>query len=199
MKIILIGASGTIGKTVKAELAQRHEIITAGRTTGDVLVDMTSRESIEAMYAQTGKVDAVVCTAGKAYFGPFEQAKESDFYTGVQSKLLGQVNLLHAGLDHVNDGGSFTFITGILADDPVLNSSCLAMVNGAVNAFVGAVAMELPRSIRANVVSPGLVEASVEKYKGAFPGHIPVSMEHVAAGFVKSVEGAATGQVIRIF
>lgn len=59
MKIILIGASGDIGKVALAELSARHEIIQVGRSSGDLHADISNRQSIVHIYKKTGKVDAV--------------------------------------------------------------------------------------------------------------------------------------------
>ncbi|MFD2569851.1 short chain dehydrogenase [Spirosoma soli] len=198
MKIILVGASGTIGQHLFTELAPRHEVIRASRN-GDVTVDITSRASIEAMFTQVGPFDALVSATGGGHFGPLDTMTEEDFYKGIRSKLMGQVNLVMVGKDYINDNGSFTLVSGILADDPIRNGVNLSVVNGALNAFAVSAAVELKRGLRLNVVCPGLVEDSEEELGSAFPGHIPVSMKRVVYGYLKSVEGVLTGEVIRIY
>lgn len=124
---------------------------------------------------------------------------EEDFSIGLKSKLMGQVNLVRIGQKFVNAGGSFTLSTGILADDPVDMTSSPAMVNGAIHSFAKAVSLELKDGKRINVVSSGLVEDAVDKYEAYFPGHNPIPMEKVVNGFVKSIEGKGTGQIIRMY
>ncbi len=199
MKILIIGGNGVIGKQVSAHFSQKHDVVIGGRTTGDVNVDISSSESIAAMYAAVGKVDAVICIAGEAEWGAFEELSEEAYYVGINSKLMGQVNLVRLGLDYMNAGGSFTLTTGILADIPVLLTASASMVNGGVHSFVRAVAMELKDGVRINAVSPGLVEESVGRYGDFFPGHHPVPMNKVITGYVRSVEGWATGEVITIY
>ena len=200
MKILVVGGnSGTIGKTVANRLKAKHELITAGRNGGDVRVDIDSTESIQKMYEQCGQLDAVVCCAGAARWAPFDEMSEDDFYVGIKSKLMGQVNLVRLGRTYVNPGGSFTLTTGILADDPVYGTTNAAMVNNAIHGFVLAVSQELKNGLRINAVAPGLVEESAERLGDQFPGHIPVAMDKVAAGYVRSVEGWRTGEVIRIY
>jgi NAD(P)-dependent dehydrogenase (short-subunit alcohol dehydrogenase family) len=199
MKILIIGGSGTIGRKVSAQFAGSHEVRIAGRTSGDVRVDLAAPETIEAMYESVGGLDAVVCVAGEVKWGAFAQMSEADFYVGLKSKLMGQVNLVRIGQCHVNDGGSFTLTTGILADDPVMLTTSAALVNGAIHGFVKAASLELNRGLRINAVSAGLVEDSVEKYGPYFPGHNPIPMNKVVNGYVKSVEGKLTGEVIRIY
>ena len=199
MKIIIIGGSGTIGRSVSEHLSRKHRIIIAGRTSGDVTVDLVDSASIEAMFASTGPVDAVVCIAGEAKWAPFGDLTEEDYYIGIKSKLMGQVNLVRVGVSHISDGGSFTLTTGILADDPVEMTTSAAMVNGAIHSFVKAAALELTNGLRLNAVSSGLVEDAVDKYETYFPGHNPIPMDKVVNGYIRSIEGKDNGQIIRIY
>lgn len=199
MKILIIGGNGTIGKKVSAHFSKKHDVLIAGRQSGDIAVDITDKQSIEAMFKSAGKVDAVVCIAGDAKWAAFDSMTEEDFYIGLQSKLMGQVNLVRIGQTYLNTGGSFTLTTGILADHPVELTSSPAMVNGAIHSFVKAVSLELKNSIRINVVSSGLVEDAVEKYEAYFPGHNPIPMHKVVNGYVKSVAGKGTGEIIRMY
>lgn len=193
MKVILIGANGTIGKSVSEELGKKHEIIRAGRNGADVKVDITSIDSIKNMYKQIGKVDAVVSAAGSAHFGFLSEMTPELNETAIESKLKGQINLVLLGMDYVNDGGSFTLTTGIMMDDPILQGASAAMANGGVKAFVKAAAIEMPREIRINSVSPNVLQESWDKYGDFFPGFVPVPVSRVALAYKKSVEGAQTG------
>lgn len=200
MKIVVIGGnSGTIGKYVAGYFSEKHEVISAGRSSGDVIVDIDDAESITKMYEHIGKVDAVVSCAGATKWAPFYEMTEEDYYVGIKSKLMGQVNLVRIGREFVNPGGSFTLTTGILADDPVYSTTNAAMVNNAIHGFVLAVSQELKDGIRINAVSPGLVEHSAEKLGELFPGHIPVPMDAMVSGYVRSVKGRRTGEIIRIY
>ena len=198
MKILLIGANGTIGKRLKEHLDRKHEIIAVGRNSGTITADIANPDAIQKMYQKVGKVDAVVCAAGEAKWDAFTSLSEADFYIGIKSKLMGQVNLVRIGLDYINPKGSFTLTTGILGDDPVNYTTSAAMVNGGINSFVKAAALEMENGIRINVVSPGLVEDAAEKYEAYFPGHTPVSMQKTVDGYIKSIEGRINGQVIRV-
>jgi NAD(P)-dependent dehydrogenase (short-subunit alcohol dehydrogenase family) len=199
MKILIIGGKGTIGRKVSDYFSKKHEIIIGGRNSGDVIVDIGNSKSIEAMFGSVGKVDAVVCIAGDAKWAAFDSMTEEDFYIGLKSKLMGQVNLVRIGQNYLNAGGSFTLTTGILADHPVVFTTSAAMVNGGIHSFVKAAALELKNELRINVVSSGLVEDAVEKYEAYFPGHNPIPMKKVINGYVKSVEGKGTGEIIRMY
>ncbi len=199
MKILLIGANGTIGKQVGAHFSRQHKVVKAGRTTAEIKVDIADSSSIKKMFTQLGTVDAIVCCAGEAKWAPLSELNQDDYYIGIKSKLMGQVNLVRIGQHYLNLPGSITLTTGILADQPVPQTASAAMVNGALHSFVLAASAELPAGIRLNVVSPGLVADSAEKYKDYFPGQQPVLMERVVRGFARSVEGRENGEIIRIY
>lgn len=198
MKILIVGAAGTIGKAVAEELGQRHEIVGAGRDSGSVAFDMTDPASVKTAFAAIGTVDAVVVAAGAVTFKPLPEMSPADYLFGLQNKVMGQVNVVLGGLPRVADGGSFTLTTGVLDHDPIRAGSGASMANGAINAWVAAAAIEMPRGIRINVVSPGLLEESEAALGSFFPGHIPVPGRRVARAYAKSVEGAQTGQVYSV-
>jgi NAD(P)-dependent dehydrogenase (short-subunit alcohol dehydrogenase family) len=199
MKLLIIGGNGTIGRKVSAHFSKTHAIIVAGKNSGDVTVDIADSKSIKAMFESIGAIDAILCIAGEAKWAPFDSLTEDDYYIGLRSKLMGQVNLVRIGRDYLNTGGSFTLTTGILADYPVVMTTSAAMVNGGIHSFVKAAALELKNEQRINAVSSGLVEDAVEKYEAYFPGHNPIPMKKVINGYVKSVEGKGSGEVIRMY
>lgn len=199
MKILIIGGTGTIGSHVRAYFSKDHVVLVAGRTSDEFPVDITQIRSIQALFEKTGRVDAIICTAGEAKWGPFADLSEEDFAIGIQSKLMGQVNIVRLGRHFLNPGGSITLTTGILADDPVPLTTSAAMVNGAIHSFVKALALESETGIRVNTVSSGLVVDALEKYRDYFPGHHPIPMDKMLRGYIRSVEGKANGEVIRIY
>jgi len=199
MNILIIGGRGTIGKKVVKHFDGIHEVIIASRTEVGMPVDISDSASIKAMFEQIGQVDAIVCIAGEAKWAAFNSLSEADYYIGLRSKLMGQVNLVRIGQHYLSEKGSITLSTGILADDPVLKTASAAMVNGAIHSFVQAVALEMDRGIRVNVVSLGLVEDAYEKYKSYFPGHIPITMKQACMAYERSVMGTDNGKIIRIY
>ena len=198
MKIILVGASGDVGKAAYDELSKRHEVICAGRTSGDIQVDIVDRASIVRMYEEISPFDALVSTAGNVHFAPLIDFTEDDFMFGLKNKTMGQINLVLVGMNYVSDNGSFTLTSGVLDRDPIKSGIGAATANGALSGFVKGAAIEMPRSLRINVVSPGLLETSEDRYGAFFAGHERVSSERVGLTFAKSVEGALTGQVFII-
>ncbi len=194
MKILLIGANGTVGSAVKAELAQRHEVISIGRNSGDFQVDISDSASIRKLFEQTGNFDALICAAGSVNFVALGEMQDSDFELGLRDKLMGQVNLLLIGREYANDGASFTFTSGILNRDPIRTGASAALVNGAIDGFVKAAAIELPRGLRVNSVSPTVLVEAMGSYGPYFRGYKPVTGADVALAYAKSVEGLQTGQ-----
>jgi NAD(P)-dependent dehydrogenase (short-subunit alcohol dehydrogenase family) len=195
MRILLIGASGTIGRAVAAELGVRHDVIAGGRTSGDVQLDIENEASIRKAFADVGELDAVVSTTGSVKFAPFAEMGPEDYAMGLKNKLMGQVNLVLIGRGNLRDGGSFTLTTGVLDRDPIVQGTSASMVNGAVNAFVLAASIEMPRGQRINAVSPGVIEEAMPAYGPYFRGFEPVPVARAALAYAKSVEGARTGQV----
>ncbi|WP_269583920.1 short chain dehydrogenase [Roseibium sp. Sym1] len=198
MKIIVVGAAGDIGRAVCAELSGRHDVITAGRTSGDIRVDLADEPSIAEMYRATGRVDAVVCAAGEVEFGRLAEMTGDKYLFGLKNKVLTQINLVLAGLNAVSDDGSFTLTSGMLDRDPIRVGSGSATANGALAGFVKAAAIDMPRGLRVNVVSPGLLEASAEKYGSWFPGFEQVSSKRVGLAYLKCIEGGLTGQMVPV-
>jgi len=199
MRILIIGGNGTIGRTITNHFSKDNEVIVAGRNSGELTIDISDSESIKKGLEQVGQLDAIVCIAGEAKWADFKDLTEEDYYIGLRSKLMGQVNLVRIGQHHLNPNGSITLSTGILADDPVLKTTSAAMVNGGIHSFVQAVALEIENGLRVNAVSLGMVEDAYEKYKDYFPGHNPVPMKKVVNAYVRSVNGKDNGKVIRFY
>ena len=197
MKVVVIGASGTVGKSVVEELGKRHEIVTVGAGSGQHRADFTDIAQVREAFEQIGKVDAVVVAAGALHFGPLADFTPEQFYVGLNSKLMGQVNVALVAREYLNDGGSITLTSGIVADQPIRNGASATMVNAAVEGFVRAAAIELPRGLRINAVSPTVLEESMDSYGPFFIGFEPVAGKRAALSYARSVDGAQTGQVYR--
>ncbi len=196
MKVLLIGSTGDIGRTALEALSPSHEIVEVSRRGTHINADISDRDSIVEMYQKIGKVDAVVCAAGNVHFGPLSEFTHDQFMFGLTDKVMGQINVVLEGLNWVNDGGSFTLTSGVLDRDPIRSGAGAATANGALGGFVVGSAIEMPRGIRINVVSPGLLDVSEARYGAFFPGHERVSAQRVGLAYIKSVEGPGTGKVI---
>ena len=194
MRILVVGATGTIGAAVAAALQGRHDLVLASQQKSPEKVDIMDPASIRALLTRVGRVDAVVNAAGRAVFKPFSELTDADFDFSLQSKLMGQVNLFRLALDSIADDGSFTFTAGYLARHPMRGSAAVSLVNAALEGFSRAAALEAPRGIRANVVSPPWVTETLQKLGRPLTGGIPAAA--VAQAYLRSVEGGETGQVI---
>ncbi|CAH0204741.1 short chain dehydrogenase [Stenotrophomonas lactitubi] len=200
MKILLVGASGTLGQAVARHLGQQHDILAAGRRSGSLRVDLTDDTSVRELFAQTGPVDAVISTTGKLHFGPLQQMTPEQFNVGLQDKLLGQVRLALAAQHHLNAGGSITLTSGIVSAQPIRDGANATAVNHALEGFVRAAALELlPRGLRINVVSPNVLVESMEAYGPYFPGFEAVTAQRAALAFQRAVEGIQSGETITVW
>ncbi|MFI9307484.1 short chain dehydrogenase [Streptomyces triculaminicus] len=198
MRILLVGAGGTLGGAVNRALMERgHEVIGVGRSGGDLVCDVTDPEAVARMYGQAGPLDAVAVAAGDAVFRPLAELSADDFAATFRGKALSQLELVRQGARHVAETGSFTLVSGILTEEPIVAGSAASAANGAVEAFVRAAAIELPPR-RINVVSPTVAEESLPAYGPFFAGMEPVPASRVATAYVRSIEGAQTGQVYRV-
>ena len=196
MKFLVVGSTGLIGSYVAKTLSKHGTVIGVSRTT-QISVDVKDPASIKAMYEKVGKVDAVASCIGKVAFKPIAELTYEDYLMGLKDKALGQVELVRAGIEFLNDGGSFTLMTGVLARDPIPAGSVAALANGAIESFTLAAAIDLPRGIRINTVSPNvLVEAT--SYHASFPGFHQVTAQSVADAYVKSILGKQTGQIYKL-
>jgi NAD(P)-dependent dehydrogenase (short-subunit alcohol dehydrogenase family) len=203
LRILVVGASGVLGRAIVAELSPRHDIVSAGSKSGDVRIDIADPASVVAGLKAVGPLDAVACAAGAVNFHPLSAIKpapleNSSYGLGLTNKLIGQVNLALAARDHLNDNGSITLITGILADAPIATGTSASMVNRAVEGFVMAAAIEMPRGIRINAVNPSVFEESMGDYGPFFRGFDPVPVARAARAFSRSVEGLETGKTYRV-
>lgn len=194
MKIIVVGATGTIGSAVVRLLGKHHDIVPVGHRSGQHRVDLESQESIRALFQSVGPFDALVCAAGQARFGPLADLSDADFQLGLNNKLMGQVNLVRIGREFINDGGSFTLTSGVLAQHPMAGSAAISLVNAALEGFVRAAALELPRGLRINAVSPEWVSETLTKM-GRDPGQ-GMPADQVATAYLESVESHRSGDVL---
>ncbi|MPY21330.1 short chain dehydrogenase [Shewanella sp. YLB-07] len=193
MKILAIGANGIIGKAVVNRLAKDHDVISVGHSRGDITVDTQSKDSIRALFEQVGMVDAVVSMAGNGAMGSLADMPDSGYQTVLDSKVMGQVNLVRIGLEYLNHGGSITLTSGQSSDNPSLGTAAISMATAAVNGFVGAAALELIDGKRLNVVSPSFVKETMEMLGMDSSTGMPA--DELAAYYVASVSGQKNGAV----
>ncbi|KPC53425.1 short chain dehydrogenase [Amantichitinum ursilacus] len=199
MKVLIIGATGTVGAAVSAALEPRHQLLRAGKTSGELQVDITDDASVTALFERVGRVDAIVSTVGKMHFGPLTDMTAQQFNIGLQDKLLGQIRIALIGQHYLNVGGSMTLTSGIVAHEPIRNGANASSVNAALEGFVRGAAIELAQGARINAVSPTVLTESLAAYGSSFPGFESVPATRVAQAYVRSVEGAQTGRVYNVW
>lgn len=199
MKVLVIGASGTIGSEIVKALAPQHEVVTANYSSGDVQIDITNKASINAALATIGKLDAIICAAGHVAFNAFDQLTDDDWQLGINSRLMGQINLTQIGSKYLNQGGSITLTSGIIADFPIAYGTSAATLNGAIYHFVKSAALEVGNGIRINAVSPSLVTESIPMYGAYFQGFRSIDAADLAQYYVRSVTGIENGKVYKVF
>ena len=196
MRILVIGASGLIGGGVADRLSSDHEVLRASRK-GEISVDVNDPESIAAMFAKVGTVDHVVTCFGHVTFKARAGISRNEWLAGLTDKVLGQVEVVNQGVDHVSDGGSFTLTSGILARDPIHSGTLAAAANGALEGFTVAAAIDMPRGQRINCISPTVLEEATG-FHPFFPGFARVSLAEVTDAYVKSILGWGTGQIYKL-
>lgn len=197
MKVLVIGATGSIGGVVAATLDVRgHEVVRASRS-GEQNVDVTDPASIRSLFERVGPVDAVVVAVGSVPFKPLTDLDRDDYLAAFTGKTLAQLDVVRVALDHVTDGGSVTLTSGVLAREPIATGAAAAIANGALESFVITAAAEAPRGIRINAVSPDVL-ANSPGYFSTFPGHRPVTDDEVGQAYVRAVEGIVSGRVLPV-
>ncbi|MFK0255171.1 short chain dehydrogenase [Streptomyces sp. NPDC090445] len=201
MRILLIGAGGKLGTAVHQSLTARgHEVVTAGRSSGDLRFDVTDPAQITALYDAAGaggQLDAVASAAGSVPFKPVADMTPEDWTAAFRGKVQSQLELVRQGIGRIAPRGSFTLITGVLARSPIVTGSAASMANGAVEAFVRAAAVEIAPQ-RVNAVSPTVVTEALDVYAGHFPGFAPVDLAEVAQAYVRCIEGVETGRILEL-
>ena len=195
-KIIVVGASGTIGCAVADLLGQTHQVIRVGNRQGDFTVDLSSKSSIENLFEKIGSIDAVVSAAGLSRFGKLGEASDDDFMFSINNKLMGQVNLVRIAQQHVSAKGSITVTTGLLGREPWPGTVPTALVNAALEGFVRAAALDASNGIRINAVSPIFVTETAMKMNMDKAGTMPAI--ETAKAYQSCVAGDMTGQVLDV-
>lgn len=196
MKVLVVGGTGLIGAGVVKALGAKHEVIVTSRSS-EVSVDLNDPKSISAMFEKVGKLDAVVSAAGHVPFNNLLDLTREDFINGITDKALGQIELAQQAYAYLNDGGSITLMSGVLARTPIKTGAVAAAANGAVESYVIAAAIEAPRGIRINSISPTvLVEA--KGFHDYFPGFPQVTLKQVTDAYIRAVDGWDNGAIYKL-
>lgn len=194
MRIVVIGATGTIGRAVTAALTARgHEVVPVSRPR----VDLATPSTVDTLFAEEPLADAVICCAASGRLTQLaddSDGSDEEFTTGADTKLLGQVHLVRRAVRHLRAVGSVTITSGRF-DEPTPGGAFGALVNSGLEAFVRAAAAELPQGPRVNAVSPGWVSETLTAL--GMTDHTGTPAAEVARAYVDAVEGTMTGETLR--
>jgi NAD(P)-dependent dehydrogenase (short-subunit alcohol dehydrogenase family) len=179
-RAVIVGGSHGIGESVAAILArQGAEVLITGRSRGrldaavdrirkaeqvtgggDVAVeahelDATDAGAVARFFARTGPFDHLVLAAspGAVGLGPFASLDAAAVRRAFDGKFFAHFNVLKAAQVR----SSVTIITAMSARAAYAGASALAAVNGALEAMVRPLAVELA-PVRVNAVSPGVID-----------------------------------------
>lgn len=191
MRVLVVGASGIIGSAIVDALSGRHEVVRASRSKSPFQVNLDDAASIRALYDAVGRVDAVVSAAGGAAFKPFGALTDEDYAASFASKVMGQINLVRYGQPYLTDGGTFVLTTGTLSRRPIPGGAAISLANAALEGWVRAAALELPRGLRVTGVSPGWVRETLLLM--GRDGDAGVPAEDVAQVYVRALRGTSGG------
>ncbi len=195
-KAVVIGATGTIGKAVSQQLTEKGYDVVATSRTSTPSIDIENKESIDNFFADKKNVEAIICAAGDASFGAFSNLTDEQVNIGLNSKLMGQVNLCHKALEALKPNGAIILTGGIFAHNPWPETTNIAMVNAALEGFVKALALELTEGRRILVVHPPFVKETAQAM-GMDDSNCPSAMD-VARVYVQGLEGKETGRAVYV-
>jgi NAD(P)-dependent dehydrogenase (short-subunit alcohol dehydrogenase family) len=197
MKAIVIG-SGTIGSAVRKALEEKgHEVVSVGRKSGDYQADISHPESLKALFSRIGSFDAVANAAGDVSFGALEESTDEQWANSIKFKGMGQINLVRAALPFIADRGSFTLVSGVLTDEYLHGGTIGTTINHLVEGFVKGAAVELPRGLRINCISPTVLAESVA-YHAFFAGFVPVPAWEVGQAYLRAISTPITGRILKL-
>jgi NAD(P)-dependent dehydrogenase (short-subunit alcohol dehydrogenase family) len=198
MRVIVFG-SGTVGSEVKKALEEKgHEVVSVARNSGNFRADISDQESLKALFSTVGPFDAVANAAGEVVTGPFEHSTDEQWEMSIKVKMMGQINIVRTALPYIADKGSFTLISGVLTTEFLAGGVCGTTINHAIEGFVKSAALELPRGLRINCVSPTVLVESMATYGPYFPGFIPVEGWKVAQTYMRAILGIITGRILAV-
>ena len=173
-RVVIIGASAGIGEATARAFAERGAaVIITGRSKERLdqaakriglpvqvaEVDATDRAALDAFFAATGTVDHLVLAAspGAVGVGPIADLDETALRRAFDGKFFAHVKAIQAALPRLRADGSVTIISAVSARVGFAGTAALAGANGALEAIVAPLALELA-PIRVNAVSPGVID-----------------------------------------
>ena len=194
-RILILGSTGLLGKSIEEQLNSKAEVIGASFSHPENSFDISKPNSLKSLFKKTGKVDAIICAAGMVKFDLWENEDDPNWNFGIANKMMGQINTIRFGQKYVNEGGVIILTTGILAQYPMEGSCITTTVNAAVEAAIRSAAFEM-KHIRFNAVSPGWICETLEKYGMDKTLGLPAST--VAEYYTELVENSVSGEIVTV-
>ena len=150
------GAEVTVGGRDRRRLDDARALI-GGAVTG-IVVDAEDPGSLRAFFAEAGPIDDLVVTVTRrGGAGPVEDLADADLLGAFAGKPVAHLRAIAMALPTLSEHGSITLVTAGSAQSALPGTVGLAAVNGALEAAIRPLAVELaPR--RVNAVSPGVIE-----------------------------------------
>lgn len=173
-RVVIIGASAGIGEAAaKAFAAQGAAVIITGRSKERLdqaaqrigypvqvaELDAANRGALDAFLATSGSMDHLILAAspGAVGVGPIAALDEAALRQAFDGKFFAHVKAIQAAIPHLRPDGSVTIITAASARAAFAGTAGIATVNGALEAMVSPLAVELA-PLRVNAVSPGVID-----------------------------------------
>jgi len=174
--VVIIGGSSGMGLAVARRcLAGGASVVIAGRSQDRldaaiaefecqdrltaIQADIGNRDHVARLFERVGPLRHLVVTAADLPYGAVVSLTEEDMLRAVCSKVLGPLFAAQQAAERIS-AGSITFTSGIAAYRPAPGGTLSAVVNGALESMVRALALELA-PVRVNAVSPGWVDTPI--------------------------------------
>jgi len=169
-KVVIIGGTSGIGlATARLLAAEGAQVIIAGRkkkkveqvlavlegsVTGEV-VDATLREDVQNVFQRIGAFDHLVLTlASNEGAGEFRTLDFEMLRRAFDAKFWPQLVAVQSSLEFLRKDGSLTIVSAVTGHTAFAGAAGFAAINGALEAVVPTLALEL-QPLRVNAVSPG--------------------------------------------
>ena len=152
-EVLLVGRSAD-------KLRQAAQSLDAGERVRTHAADVTVEDEVRRLFEGSGEFDHLFSTAADLRYQPLREMELADARRSIDSKLLSAVLLVKHGAGRIRRGGSVTFTSGIASLRPGPGAAVVAAVNGALDALVRALALELA-PVRVNSISPGWVDTPI--------------------------------------